>query len=112
MISIRFIMNVLFPIFLIFLFVLLIFVQFKLSKTKEFFWGLVIPIITFIILLTLITGYIIFNKIENLNILFAHAVYLTIAFCIISIIVHFVIYFHCKKNNKIDLDKINIQDLD
>lgn len=98
-------------IILIVLFITLIILQLKLSKTKEKICGLIIPSLTFIMFLTLFTSYIVFDKIEKLNGLFTSTVYITIALCLISTIVNFAIYCHNRKSKEIDLNKINIQDL-
>ena len=111
MISIRFILRVLYPLLLILLFIALIFIQLKLSKAKEKIFGLFIPIISFFIFLPLVIHYIIFKRIEGLNNLFTTTAYLNIAFPFISTVVNFIIYYFCRKSKEINLEKMNIQDL-
>ena len=101
------------PLCLMVLFSALNFFQFKLSKNKEKMWGLIIPIIAFIMFLVLFIGYFIigFDNLSKHGQIICYHIFQITGFFFISAIVNLVIYYRCRKTSEIDLDKLNIQDL-
>ena len=99
-----FIFHVIIPFFLILIFVGLVFLQNKLSKHNEKYWGMILPITSFILSIIIVIIFIYKNKFNSFISLFISATAMTLI-CNITTAAFFAIYYIQRNSTKKSLKK-------